>query len=327
MSRTSEVFASGAGGMAGQVLAERRCALYERVADLLLQAEDSLSLGQSDRAREAISDVRHAIRSALAYVTDEVFEELEQLEALCSVELGAGASLSESAARDIRDHLTLLHVKMARCISSPALQDLESVMGLPTRLRQRLEESRVAFRERVRQREMEEQAAIHERQARDSIAAGRHRKAIKQLQKAVQLHPERGVYHNDLGWVFGSIGRLDRAVEEYREAIVLNEANPGQRTAEWTATYFNLGVALQRSAWQVLDVACDEGSDAYANACVEGVRFLEQARDALESYRKTTPSSSRLERTSELLASIDEELQDFVGIQSEAVVTSEEPTA
>lgn len=327
MSRTSEVMALGVGGMAGQVLVERRCALYERVAGLLLQAEDSFSLGQSDRAREAIGELRRVIRSALAYVTDEVFEELEQIEALSSGEIGVGAGLSVGAVQELRDHLALLHVKMARCVSSPVLQDLEDVMGLPTRLRQRLEESRVAFRERIRQRDIEEQAAIYERQARESIAAGRHRKAIKQLQKAIQLHPERGVYHNDLGWVFSSIGRLDRAVAEYGEAIVLNEANPEQRTAEWTSTYFNLGVALQRSAWQVLDVACDEGSDAYAEACGEGVRLLELARGALESYRKTTPSSSRLERTCELLASIDEELQDFVGIQREAVVTSEEPAA
>src|SRR6185295_397619 len=96
---------------------EKRCEVYNRTAALLMEVEESLDAEDGERARALIEDVRKALRSSLAFLTDEVYEELEHLEALAGL---AQSSVSIGSAQDeLRDALTLLHVKLARSLKLP----------------------------------------------------------------------------------------------------------------------------------------------------------------------------------------------------------------
>ncbi len=289
------------------VLAERRCKLYERVAEQVLVAEDALSGGDGATARRALEEIRRSIRTGLAYVTDEVYEELEHLEATY---LTGPTVVEGGAAADLRDHLTLLHVKLARSLRAPFLQELEDIVALGPRLKRKLAASRDAFRERLARRELEEKAWELEAEARDALAAGKHRRAIKQLKRAIKLDPGKPVFHNDLGFVYSALGWYPYAITEYRTAIELNEKHPEHRTEEWTTTYFNLGIAQRKKALQGLGTLGDD-VDPKSAAFQNVIEELVEARSAFEHYLQTTPTGNMVDRTRELMTSLDATIKEL----------------
>lgn len=82
--------------------------------------------------------------------------------------------------------------------------------------------------------------------------------AVRALQKAVELKPEEARYHNNLGHVFRSLGRLSDARRELSKAVELRPIFPG--------AYYNLGLTLHalgqvREAEQHFRKACAQDSD------------------------------------------------------------------
>ncbi len=287
-----------------RLLVERRCEVYGHVAGLLMELHDALDDDDGVRARYLLADVRRRLRSALAFLTDEVYEELERVEALTDLlPTREGASIPGEAAAELSDRLQLLHVRLARSLSLGKLQDLATIVGLPPRLARKLEAEGREREARARRRELERECERHELEAREELGKKHYPRAIKALQRALKVDPDRPVLHNDLGVVLSLVGRHAEAVAEYRAAIELNERHPERRTEEWTTTWYNLGLALRRAAAAALEA----GDEA------RGRQALLEARAALEEYTRRSASGPRVHEARGLVAQVTEQLAALVG--------------
>lgn len=265
-----------------RLLMEKRCEVYNKTAGLLMEVEEALDQEDLERGRLLLDDVRKALRSSLAFLTDEVYEELEHVEALAGL-ANQAAPANASSQEELRDSLTLLHVKLARSLRLPG-QDLADIVGLPARLKRKLEESQKKLEDEKKRRELEEQSWNFEAVARELIGAKQYKKAVKHLKQAIRLDPERAVFHNDLGVVYGLLGLHEEAAAQYRRAVQLNEKHPARRTDEWTTSYYNLGIALRT-------LASEHDAPGQEKKALALVR---EARSALEEYVKVTPGGPRL---------------------------------
>lgn len=266
-----ERIANGGSDPVSRLVLEKRCELYSRVAHLVMDLEEALEQDDALRTRYQLLDLRRALRGALAFLTDEVYAELERLEALLDLLPAREGSLPPGTAPELSDRLALLHVKVARSLRQPYLQELEEVVGLPARLKRRLEEEALEREELARRRRTEEQCWRHEAEARALIADEQYDKAVKALRRAIRLDGERAVFHNDLGVVLSLLGRTEEAIDEYRLAVALNERRPQERTDEWTTSYYNLGVALRKAAHEAKERAA-------------ALRHLGEAQAAFEEF-------------------------------------------
>ncbi len=268
-----------------RLLMEKRCEVYNRTAGLLMEVEEALDGEDAERGRLLLDDVRKALRSSLAFLTDEVYEELEHVEALAGLANQAAPAASSTSAgqEELRDALTLLHVKLARSLRLPG-QDLADIVGLPPRLKRKLEESQKKLEDDKKRRDLEEQSWNFEAVARELIGAKQYKKAVKHLKQAIRLDQERAVFHNDLGVVYGLLGLHEEAAAEYRRAVQLNEKHAARRTDEWTTSYYNLGIALRKLASE--HDAPGQESKALA--------LVHEAKAALDEYVKVTPGGPKL---------------------------------
>lgn len=276
-----------------RLLMEKRCEVYNKTAGLLMEVEEALDHEDADRARILLDDVRKALRSSLAFLTDEVYEELEHVEALAGL-ANQALPANSSNGEELRDALTLLHVKLARSLRLPG-QDLADIVGLPPRLKRKLEESQKKLEEDKKRRDLEEQSWNFEAVARELIGAKQYKKAVKHLKQAIRLDPERAVFHNDLGVVYGLLGLHEEAAAEYRIAVQLNEKIAARRTDEWTTSYYNLGLALRKLAAE---------HDAPGQE-PKALALVRDAKTALDEYVKVTPGGPKLgiaRKTSQQLA-------------------------
>jgi len=265
-----------------RLLMEKRCEVYNKTAGLLMEVEEALDQEDMERGRLLLDDVRKALRSALAFLTDEVYEELEHVEALAGL-ANQAAPAGLTSQEELRDALTLLHVKLARSLRLPG-QDLADIVGLPPRLKRKLEESQKKLEDEKRRRDLEEQSWNFEAVARELIGARQYKNALKHLKQAIRLDPERAVFRNDLGVVYGLLGLHEEAAAEYRRAVLLNEKHPARRTDEWTTSYYNLGIALRKLASE----HDAPGQEARA------LGLVREARSALDEYVKVTPGGPKL---------------------------------
>lgn len=304
----ADLFMGGGADHVGRYLVERRGDVYGQVAKLVMGLEEAVDDDDALRARYLLADLRRTLRGALAFLSDEVYAELERLEAL-------GDALPEderegpipSALRpELSDRLQLLHVKMARVLRLPQMQDMEQIVGLPARLKQRLAEERAELEARGRQRELEEQCWKHEAEARELIGRREHAKAVKCLRRAVRLDPTRAVFRNDLGVVLSLLGRNEEAVEEYRAAVALNERHPQRRTEEWTTSYYNLGVALRKLATEGLSggIPGRAGLERLAQR-------LSEAQAAFEEYTRLNATGPKVREARELIATCAGQLTEL----------------
>jgi tetratricopeptide (TPR) repeat protein len=224
--------------------------------------------------------VRKALRSSLAFLTDEVYEELEHIELLAGLANQAAPANSQT---DLRDALTLLHVKLARSLRLPG-QDLADIVGLPPRLKRKLEDSQKKLEEDKKRRDLEEQSWSFEAVARELIGAKQYKKAVKHLKQAIRLDPEGAVFRNDLGVVYGLLGLHEEAAAEYRAAVQLNEKHHARRTDEWTTSYYNLGIAIRK-------LAAEHDAPGQEQKALALVR---EAKAALDEYVKVTPGGPKV---------------------------------
>jgi tetratricopeptide (TPR) repeat protein len=268
-----------------RLLMEKRCEVYNKTAGLLMEVEEALDHEDAERGRLLLDDVRRALRSSLAFLTDEVYEELEHLEALAGLANQAtpAASHTSSGQEELRDALTLLHVKLARSLRLPG-QDFADIVGLPPRLKRKLEESQKKLEDDKKRRDLEEQSWNFEAVARELIGAKQYKKAVKHLKQAIRLDGDRAVFHNDLGVVYGLLGLHEEAAAEYRKAVQLNEKHPARRTDEWATSYYNLGIALRKLASE---------HDAPGQE-PKALAFVQDAKTALDEYLKVTPGGPKL---------------------------------
>jgi tetratricopeptide (TPR) repeat protein len=281
------ILTAGTTDPAYRLLMEKRCEVYTRTAGLLMEVEEALDAEDGDRARERLDEVRKALRSSLAFLTDEVYEELERVESLAGLAtimgptaLGPSPGLERD---DLRDTLTLLHVKLARSLRLPG-QDMADIVALPARLKRKLDEGRQALEHKQKKRELEERSWNFEAVARELIGVKQYKKAVKHLKQAIRLDAERAVFRNDLGVVYGLLGLNDEAAAEYRAAVALNEKHPSRRTDEWTTSYYNLGVALRKLANEHVAPAQEK----------KALALVVEAKKAFEEYIKVTPSGPKL---------------------------------
>lgn len=272
----------------GRVVVEKRFELYARAGAQLLEL-DELTAGPGGdddlrRARLLLADLARLLRGNLALLTPDVTRELTRAEEL--------AGRLEGDPAELRERLQVLHVHLARMLRSPQLEELEEVLGLAPRLRQRLELERRDLDALARSRALEEQCLRHEAEARDLVASQQYSRAARCLRRGLSLDPERAVFHNDLGVVLSLMGQTPEAVDAYRHAVALNERRSERRTEEWTTTYYNLAVALRKWAADALqrgerDLARERLSEAraaltqYVGVARSGPK-VDEARRALD---------------------------------------------
>lgn len=281
-----------------RVFVERRCELYVRVAGHLLELEDALDRDDPDRARFAFEEARRALRSSLAFLTEDVVRALEQAEVVL-LPSGPGSkepALPGNLEEEARDRVQVLHVRLARMLALPGA-DVAKLIG-SDRIEKKLAEDEAAVVERARRLEVEEKLKTDERIARDLIGQKQFKKALRHLKRAVRVDPERAVLHNDLGVVYGLLGCHEQAVEEYKAAVALNDKHADRRTDEWTTSYRNLGIALLK-----LSAEEEEGGDEQ--------RALDHAREAkaaFTSFLEVTPDGPRLAEARALAKRAEDEL-------------------
>jgi tetratricopeptide (TPR) repeat protein len=271
-----------------RLLVEKRCEVYTRAAGTLMDLEEALDEDDGVRARYLLQDLRRCLRSSLAFLTDEVYQELQRIESLGETlpdERSAGhTSIPHAALDQLSDRLQLMHVKLARAVKMSQMQDMEQIVGLPQRLKQKLARESRDLDARARRREIEERCWQLEAEAREHLNHKAYNRAIKSLRKAIRLDPGRAVFHNDLGVVLSLIGRNSEAVGEYQAAVGLNEAHPAQRTDEWTTSYYNLGIALRKVALEGLRTGAFEVA----------MGRLQEAIQAFEEFTRVCASGTKV---------------------------------
>lgn len=296
--------------LVGRVLVERRFELYARAGAQLLELEEALGEGDVRRTRLLLTDLRRLLRGATALLTGAVYRELlgiEELSEGLEVEPRGQTGGSERLLAELGDRLQLLHVHLGRMLRRPHLEELEDVLGLPSRLRHRLENERRDQDALARGRALEEQCLRHEAEARDHVAGQQYARAARALRRGLQIDPERAVLHNDLGVVLSLMGQAGDAVDAYRRAVALNERRPERRTDEWSTTYYNLGVALRKWSAEALQ----RGERDLAR------ERLGEARTALSEYARLVPSGPK---TDEARRALDQITGQILSIEASAVL-------
>lgn len=285
-----------------RILIEKRCEIYSQVAALLMDLDEAVEEDDGVRARYLLQDVRRTLRTALAFLTADVYGELERFEALMDLlPTREGAGLPSEAAAELHDRAQLLHVKLARSLTLPALQDLEQIVGLPQRLKLRLNEESRGLEVQARRRQLEGECWQYEAAAREEIGKKNYSRAIKSLRQAIKLDPERAVFRNDLGVVLSLVGKHDEAVQEYRAAVELNERHPDRRTEEWTTSYYNLGSALRKRSQELFERGDGPGA----------VDLLRQAREAFEEYTRLSAAGPKVHDARGLVERLSQQLDDL----------------
>ena len=285
-----------------RILIEKRCEVYSQVAALLMDLDEAVEEDDGVRARYLLQDVRRTLRTALAFLTDEVYSELERVEALMQLlPTREGVGIPAEAAAELGDRVQLLHVKLARSLKLPTLQDLEQIVGIDRRLKQRLTDDHRGLEARVKRRKLEDECFQHEAAAREEIGKKNYARAIKSLKQAIALDPDRPVFRNDLGVVLSLVGKHEEAIVEYRAAVELNERHPDRRTEEWTTSYYNLGIALKKRAQELLD-----RRDATA-----ALDLLKQARAAFEEYTRLSAAGPKVHDARNVMERIAEQVAAF----------------
>lgn len=278
-----------------RVLVEKRCQVYSQVAGLHMDLEEALAEDDAERVRYLLRDLRRALRSALALLTDEIYRQLLRIEGLAQRVPDAGQPLPGEVAEELTDQLQLLHVKLARALKHAGLQDMEQIVGLSSRLRQRMAADHRELDAEAKRNELEAQCWQLEAEARELVGGKNYSRAAKSLRRALRLDPERAVFHNDLGVVLSLMGRNEEALEYYRQAVELNERLAARRTDEWTTSYYNLGTALRRASLEALKarqtgLAADRMEEAqrafgeYTRLNLSGPK-VDEARKILEQIR------------------------------------------
>ena len=279
-----------------RLLIEKRSEIYTRVAALVMDIEGALQADDWERARYHLEDLRRILRTSLAFLTDEVYAELERIESICGVSAGAISTTPPQDKNELADRLQLLHVKISRSIKAPQFQDLEDIVGLDLRLKRKLKQSRENLADKIRQREVEEQSWNLEAAAREFIANKQFKKAARSLQHAIKLDPNRAVFHNDLAYVLGLTGDIDRAAGAYREAVRLNEQIPTRRSDEWMTSYFNLGIALRKVAYR----------DFKKNNHEAALESMNEAISSFENYLKVMPTGPKVGFTRSIIVQLSQ---------------------
>lgn len=296
-----------------RILIEKRCEIYSQVAALLMDLDEAVDEDDGVRARYLLQDVRRTLRTALAFLTAEVYGELERFEALMDLlPTREGAGLPSDAAAELHDRAQLLHVKLARSLTLPALQDLEQIVGLPQRLKLRLNEESRGLEVQARRRQLEGECWQYEAAARDEIGKKNYGGAIKSLRQAIKLDPERAVFRNDLGVVLSLVGKHEEAVREYRAAVELNERHQDRRTEEWTTSYYNLGSALRKRSQELFERGDGTGA----------ADLLRQAREAFEEYTRLSAAGPKVHDARGLVERLSQQLSGL----ATAAVEEEETT-
>ncbi|MDF1667582.1 MAG: tetratricopeptide repeat protein [Planctomycetota bacterium] len=288
-----------------RLLIERRAGIYSKVAALIMDIEGAINLDDWERAHYHLEDMRRILRVGLAFLTDEVYEELERIEATCSLGTGAKNHRKPKNVGDLRDQLQLLHVKLSRSLKVTDFQDLEDIVGMDVRLKRKLKASRQILAGKVKEREVVEQSWEYEGKAREFLAQKQPKKALKALLQAIKLDPNRAVFHNDLGYVYGVLGQAHKAVAEYREAVRVNEQFAERRSDEWMTSYFNLGIALRKLTQKTCEAGELEKSLAYSE---EAIRCFENYLNVMPTGPKVSFTRSVIVQLSELSAVLEDRL-------------------
>lgn len=147
-----------------------------------------------------------------------------------------------------------------------------------------------------------------------------YQEAIKKLKKAVVLAPEIAILRNQLGQAYLHTGRFDDALEQFNEAIDLDEKNPSYRLNRGQALrqLERLGKAEQafRDVWEE-----DKGEYAAARA-LAGVLFGKgHADEALEVLDRAIWADDRLDF--EDFFCYHDKLQIYVALGRTAVLEEE----
>jgi tetratricopeptide (TPR) repeat protein len=279
-----------------RLLIERRAEIYNKVAALIMDIESAMNLDDWERAHYHLEDMRRTLRVGLAFLTDEVYEALEHIEATCSLGTGAKNTRKPDDTKELADQLQLLHVKLSRSLKIPNFQDMEDIVGMDIRLKRKLKANRKDLQAKIKHREVVEQAWGYEGQARDFLSNNQPRKALKSLLQAVRCDPKRAVFRNDLGFVYGLLKQSQKSVAEYRQAVEINQSFPAQRSEEWMTSYFNLGIALRKLSNQAYESNEDEKALAYGN----------EAICAFEDYLKVMPTGPKVSFTRSVIVQIAE---------------------
>jgi tetratricopeptide (TPR) repeat protein len=92
--------------------------------------------------------------------------------------------------------------------------------------------------------------------------------AVRYYQRALQLYPrtaivERGVCHNQLGYIFGEVGDIDRALHHYQQNI---------RYSEQASDFFRAGQTRFNAAVDLLRARRFDDARAYNQAALENFR-------------------------------------------------------
>ena len=116
------------------------------------------------------------------------------------------------------------------------------------------------------------------------------KRAEEHYRAALQLSPERAVYHGNLADLYAELGRKEEAIAGYRRALELSradtEANPGDREARlhlalYAAKAEECPLALEpaREAWT--QAPGEQRRAARDRAGLRGVRERDEALEAL----------------------------------------------
>lgn len=149
--------------------------------------------------------------------------------------------------------------------------------------------------------------------------------AVESYKKAIELNPQDGAYHNNLGQAYLKNNQVDEAINEYNQAATIDPTNAGMY-------YFNLGAVLTNkgkvddaiTAFDKAITADPNKADAYY---WKGVNMLGKATvdktgkmtappgtaESLNKYLELAPEGQNAQAAKDLLASIGAEVQTSFG--------------
>lgn len=281
-------------------LIQKRCEIYSQVAQYLLTIEETLETREWEKLLDAFEKIRRIIRTSLPFLTEQIFFELERLEALILPHKNKPSGLS---ADELKTRFAILHVQFSKALKSTETQDMEEILSLPKEIRKQIKNSERELLDIKEETKKREQASELAREAEKFAEEKNFKRAVKNFQKAIQLWPDQAVYHNDLGVVYAYQNMLEKAMEEYQRATQINEQKPEQRTPQWTLTYFNLGKIYKRLGDQILDrkIPVKEQLEG-------GWKEYEKAIQALEEFLKLTSQGDKADQAKSLIHHLREEI-------------------
>ncbi len=120
--------------------------------------------------------------------------------------------------------------------------------------------------------------------------AGRLQEAIEHYRQALRLNPDYVKAHNNLGFALANAGRLQEAIEHYRQAMRLNP--------DFTNAYFNLALAYARIQQSSEAIAAAEKGLELARSTGQ-TKLAKQIEDWLNAYRVNLSNSPNASPSSE----------------------------